>query len=131
MPVVKVTFNDDDFKELLELESKTGKKKAEIVREFYFKGKQLIAANESIDLITEILDERLRAILNPQVERIVSIAVKGAIMSSTSTFLNAQALVDFVPNDKKRDFSEAYNKARLKGIAYVKNKSYDESDNEM
>lgn len=126
--VVKVTFSEKDFEELLELEGKTGKKKAELVREFYFKGKQLVGANEGIDLVTDIIDERLRAILKPQIERLAAISAKGAIMSATSTFLNAQALVDFVPVGKQKEFIEVYEKARIKGIAYVKGRSNDEYD---
>ena len=46
-------------------------------------------------------------------------------MSATSTFLNAQALADFVPPNKQKDFLEVYEKARLKGVAYVKGKVSD------
>ena len=42
-------------------------------------------------------------------------------MSATSSYLNAQAIVDFVPKERRREFLEVYEKARLKGIAYVKN----------
>ena len=46
-------------------------------------------------------------------------------MSATSTFLNAQALADFVPPDKRKDLLEAYEKARIKGVAYVKGRVND------
>ena len=76
-------------------------------------------------MITEIIDERLRAILKPQVERLASISAKGAIMSATSTFLNAQELADLVPSNKQKDLLEIYEKARLKGVTYVKGKVTD------
>lgn len=41
-------------------------------------------------------------------------------MSATSTSLNAQALADFLPAEKRRDLVETYDKARIKGVAYVK-----------
>jgi len=41
-------------------------------------------------------------------------------MSATSTFLNAQALADFVPVEKRKDLVETYEKARIKVVAYVK-----------
>lgn len=49
-------------------------------------------------------------------------------MSATSTFLNAQALSDFVPKERRKDFVESYEKAKLKGIAYVKNRVYDKEE---
>lgn len=98
---------------------------AEAVRNLCDEALKNKSANESIDLITEIIDERLRAILKPQVERLAAISSKGAIMSAASSYLNAQAIVDFVPKERRREFLEVYEKARLKGIAYVKNQYAD------
>lgn len=128
MPRVNVTFSEKDFEELSKLEKMTGKKKSEIVREFYFKGLQIDGANEGLEIITEVIHEQLKSILDPQVERLASISAKSAITSATSMYLNAQALVDFVPKEKQKEFLEVYEKARLKGIAYVKKRSTDIED---
>lgn len=128
MPVVKVTFTDEEYNHLLDVEKKLGCSKAEYVRNLYFEGKKISSANENIDFVTDIIEDRLRAILDPQVERLASISAKGAIMSASSNFLNAQALAEFIPVDKRRDFDEAYKKARMKGIAYVKNRINDEEE---
>lgn len=98
---------------------------SEAVRRLCDEALKLQVANDNINLITEIIDERLRSILKPNIERLASISAKGAIMSATSTFLNAQALADFVPPNKKKDMLEAYEKARLKGVAYVKGRVSD------
>lgn len=98
---------------------------SEAVRELCDKGLQIQVSNDNIDLVAEIIEERLRSILKPQVERLAAISAKGAIMSATSSYLNAQAIVDFVPKERRREFLEVYEKARLKGIAYVKNKYAD------
>lgn len=100
---------------------------SEAVRELCDKGLQIQVSNDNIDLVAEIIEERLRSILKPQVERLAAISAKGAIMSATSSYLNAQAIVDFVPKERRREFLEVYEKARLKGIAYVKN-SYADSE---
>lgn len=63
--------------------------------------------------------------MKPHVERLTALSAKGAIMSATSTFLNAKALADFVPPDKRKDLAEAYEKARLKGVDYVKGRVSD------
>lgn len=125
MPRVNVTFSEKDFEELNKLEKMTGKKKSEIVREFYFKGLQIDGANEGLGIIAEVIHEQLKSILDPQVERLASISAKSAITSATSMYLNAQALVDFVPKEKQKEFVEVYEKARLKGIAYVKKRTID------
>ena len=98
---------------------------SEAVRELCDKGLQIQVSNDNIDLVAEIIEERLRSILKPQVERLAAISAKGAIMSATSSYLNAQAIVDFVPKERRREFLEVYEKARLKGIAYVKNQYAD------
>lgn len=49
-------------------------------------------------------------------------------MSASSTILNTQALAEFVPKGKRMDIVKAYEKARLKGIAYVKNRINDEQE---
>lgn len=98
---------------------------SEAVRELCDKGLQIQVSNDNIDLVAEIIEERLRSILKPQVERLAAISAKGAIMSATSSYLNAQAIVDFVPKERRREFLEVYEKARLKGISYVKNQYAD------
>jgi hypothetical protein len=125
MPRVNVTFTEDEYKHIEEVVKKRGITASEYVREMYYEGKKNYALEESVDSVVEIIDERLRAILKPQIERLASISAKGAIMSATSTFLNAQALADFVPPNKQKDFLEVYEKARLKGVAYVKGKVSD------
>lgn len=42
--------------------------------------------------------------------------------------LNAQALADFVPVEKRRDLVETYEKARIKGVAYVKGRVSDSEE---
>lgn len=123
--IVKVTFNDDEGKHIEEVCKKRGITKSEYVREMYFEGKKIYSANENLEFIIELLDQRLGEILKPNVERLAAISVKGAIMSASSTFLNAQALQDLVPKDKKMLVKEAYERARLKGIEYVKSKATD------
>lgn len=127
---VTITFTDKQSELIENISIKRNTSFADVVRELCDEALKIQANTDNIDMITEILDERLRSILKPQVERIVAIAVKGAIMSSTSTFLNAQALVDLVPQDKRREFNDIYEKARLKGIAYVKNR-YSENNEEF
>lgn len=117
----QVRFTHDQIENINRFAEVKGYNFSEAVRELCDKGLQIQVSNDNIDLVVEIIEERLRAILKPQVERLAALSVKGAVMSATSSYLNAQALVDFVPKEKRREFLEVYEKARLKGIAYVKN----------
>ena len=122
---ISITFTDEQAEVIEKISKREGRSFADTVRSLCDEAIKLQVLNDNIDLITEIIDERLRAILKPQVERLASLSAKGAIMSATSTFLNAQALSDFVPKERRKDFVEVYEKAKLKGIAYVKNRVND------
>lgn len=121
MSVIKQTrFTEKQLESINRYAEVKGYSVSEAIRTLCQKGLEIEVSNDNINLIVEIIDERLRAILRPQVERLASISAKGAIMSATSTFLNAQALADFVPVGRRRDVVEVYEKSRLKGVAYVK-----------
>jgi hypothetical protein len=130
VPRVNVTFTDDEYKHIEEVIKKRGITASEYVRELYYEGKKSYTLNDNSNEVVEIIEERLRAILNPQIERLASISAKAAIMSATSTFLNAQALADLVPNDKRKPLVETYEKAKKKGIAYVKGRTT-ETENDI
>lgn len=122
---ISITFTDEQAEVIEKISKREGRSFADTVRSLCDEAIKLQVSNDNIDLITEIIEERLRAILKPQVERLASLSAKGAIMSATSTFLNAQALSDFVPKERRKDFVESYEKAKLKGVAYVKNRAAD------
>lgn len=122
---ISITFTDEQAEMIERIARKENKSFADTVRFLCDESLKVNANADSIDMITEIIDERLRAILKPQVERLASLSAKGAIMSATSTFLNAQALADLVPPNKQKDLVEIYEKARLKGVTYVKGKVTD------
>lgn len=127
MPRVNVTFTEKEYNHIEEVVKKGGATTAsDYVRKMYYEGKKVYNANENIDFIVDIIEDRMRSILAPNIERLASISAKGAIMSATSTFLNAQAIADFIPLERRKDFVEVYEKARLKGIAYVKNRINDD-----
>ena len=117
---ISITFTDEQAEVIEKISKREGRSFADTVRSLCDEAIKLQVSNDNIDLVVEIIEERLRSILKPQVERLASLSAKGAIMSATSTFLNAQALSDFVPKERRKDFVESYEKAKLKGIACVK-----------
>ena len=117
---ISITFTDEQAEVIEKISKREGRSFADTVRSLCDEAIKLQVSNDNIDLVVEIIEERLRSILKPQVERLASLSAKSVIMSATSTFLNAQALSDFVPKERRKDFVESYEKAKLKGIAYVK-----------
>lgn len=126
MSIIKQTrFTEEQLEAINRYAEVKGYNFSEAVRQLCQKGLEIEVSSSNIDLVVEIIEERLRAILKPQIERLASISAKGAIMSATSTFLNAQALSDFVPPERRKDLVDVYEKARLKGVAYVKGRTTD------
>lgn len=123
---ISITFSDDQVEVIEKISGKKGISFADVVRNLCDEALKIQMSKDNVDYVADIIEERLRSILKPQVERLASISAKGAIMSATSTFLNAQALADLVPQHKQKDVVDVYEKARLKGVAYVKGRTSDD-----
>ena len=117
---ISITFTDEQADVIEKIARREGNSFADTVRGLCDEAIKIQVSSDNIDLVAGIIDERLRSILKPHVERLASLSAKGAIMSATSTFLNAQALADLVPSERRKDLVEIYEKARIKGVAYVK-----------
>lgn len=127
MARVNVTFNDEEMEHIEKVCEVQGISNSEYVRKMYFEGKKVYGVNENIDFFIELIDERLKAILKPQIERLAALSVKGGIMSASSVFLNAQALQDISGKDMRYE----YERARLKGIEYIKSKMTDITEKDL
>lgn len=125
---ISITFNDDQAEVIEKIARREGKSFADTVRRLCDEAIKIEASADNINLVTGIIDERLRLILKPHVERLASLSANGAITSATSTFLNAQALAEFVPVEKRRNLVETYEKAKFKGVAYVKGRVTDSEE---
>lgn len=119
-PRIPVAFDDETYKQIKAYAHKENKSMSELIREWTYQGLNGSVSKSNISLITEIIDERLLAILNPKVERLAALSAKTCVMSATSAYLNAETLSKFVPDDVQMDYQEAYIKARKKAIEYTK-----------
>lgn len=124
----QIRFTENEIENITKYAECKGITFSEAVRQLCKRGLELEVSEENIGLVADIIDKRLRSILAPQIDRLASISAKSAITSATSMYLNAQALVDFVPKEKQKEFLEVYEKARLKGVAYVKKRTADIED---
>lgn len=117
---IHLRVNDDDYEKIKNLAHKRGMMVSELLREFIDHGLQEKLAEENLNLVASVVRQQLDAVMKPHIERLASISSKAGHMSATSTFLNAQALVDLVPTERQRDIRTMYEKARIKAVAYMR-----------
>lgn len=95
---------------------------SELVRLWTMEGLAGKLGRENLDVITKIIREQMSSILQPGVERLAALGAKTCTMAATSAYLNAETISSFVPEHMRRDIEEVYNKARVKGMIYTKQK---------
>ena len=115
----------DTYNKLNNLAEKRDEPLANIIRETIERGLASEWVDENTDLIAKIVREQLEIVLKPKIERLAKIGSKAGHMSATAAFLNVQALQDLVPKELRKSPVEMYEKARVKAIAYMKNKTED------
>lgn len=98
---------------------------ADATREIIKKGLAAEWVDENKDLISSIVREELKAVLKPNIERLAALSSKSGHMAATAAFLNVQALMDLVPNDRRRNVREMYDSARKKSVEYMRTKTED------
>jgi len=103
----------------------TGKSEAEVTRELIKKGLANNWVDESEDIIASIVRQQMEVVLKPHIERLAKLSSKSGHMSATAAFLNVQALMDLVPDERRRNTLEMYESARKKAAAYMKTKTED------
>ena len=121
-PRTYVTLTEELDQAIKATALKKGISESQVIRECVEEQMKVQASLDNIDLITKIVREQLQMLMDGYVERLASISAKGTIMSATSTYLTAETLSRFVPLELQMEYQEAYEKARKKGIAYLKSK---------
>lgn len=122
---------DKIYSQIEAISNSTGKNVAEVTRELISKGLASDWVDENTTLISSIVRRQLESLLNPKVERLAALICKSGIMSATATFLNVQAFQDLIPQEKKKDPIDMYNKARKRAVEYIKTKEEDVNPKDM
>ena len=95
---------------------------SEATRRLVHEALSLHVTEENMDFITSIINEQIKAAMMPYMERLIKLTSKTCIQAGTAAYLNAETLSQFVPLQQQQDFYEAYEKARKRAVAYIKNK---------
>lgn len=120
---IHMRVNDDEYQKIKNLAHKRGIAISELLREFINYGLQEKLAEENLDLISAVVRKQVDLTIKPHVERLARLSSKTGHMAATSTFLNAQALVDLVPEDRRRDIKPMYEKARKQAVEFMQRKT--------
>lgn len=97
-----------------------GKGMAEVTRELIEKGLAYEWVDKNTELISMVVRRQLENVLKPHVERLAALESKTGHAAATSMFLNVQAFMDLVDEEKRRIPKEMYERARKKAVEYMR-----------
>lgn len=119
-PRINVVFDEETFIAIKNFAAKNGTTSSAVVREWALQGLSGKLNVENISMITSIIRSELSNVLRPSVERLATLAAKTCVQASAAAYLSAEALQEFVPANRTREFHEAYEAARKKGVEYTR-----------
>lgn len=120
---ITVRFADEEYEQLKLLSAKTHKSMAAIVREYTLQGLCGEVTESNIEFLAPIIREQTKCVIEPMMERMLSLQAKTCIQSSTAAYLAADAILKFVPAAQRTEVTESYEAARKKAVRYLKEKA--------
>lgn len=94
------------------------------IREFVDKGLSINAYKDEISFIRQMINEELESILEPYMSRLISISVKGGVMSASSHFALGEVLSKLVNIKDRRILEEVLMENKKRGYAYMISKDF-------
>lgn len=120
---ITITLDDKTYLQVRNLAHKENKSMSEVVRSAAMESLVVKINSENIDLITSIIREQLRDVMQPQVERLATLSAKTCVQAATASYLTAESIARLVPPALQEDVEEIYEKARKKGVEYTRRKA--------
>lgn len=115
-------FTEEEYEQIKILAAKKHTSMNNIVRDFVAQGLNGEVTENNIDYIAPIIREQLKSIIEPMMERMISLSAKGCIQSGTAAYLAADAILKFVPPAQREEVEICYEAARKKAVHYMKSK---------
>lgn len=84
------------------------------------KGLERDYVDNSADLIANIVHREMEVVLKTHTNRLASLTSKTGHAAVASMFLNVQAIMDFVPPERRKEAKDMYEKAMKKAVVYMK-----------
>lgn len=124
---LRVNIDEDLDLALMALAAKRKESKADVVRRLLREGIGKEAAADGLDTISLFLRKIIRNELKPVEERMAKLTAKTAIAAGTSMYLNYFVIKE-APLELPINPKEIYEQARVKAVAYIKERETIEVD---
>lgn len=120
---ISPTFDLETYEKIKAIAHKEGRDMSDVVRDWSIQGLNGTLVESNIEVLAPIIREQLKVVLEPMLERIISLEAKTCIQSGTAAYLAADAILKFVPPAQRSEVQESYEAAKKKAVAYMKVKS--------
>ena len=116
-----IRFEADTIKEVQKIAALKNVSVSDIVRDYVKKGLTIDSYKKDTDLISEIVKEELKDVLEPQVNRIVKMLMKIGKVSAGAMYSNLN-LIHHITDQEHKEFYEMINQSFRLGVDYMKKK---------
>ena len=127
-----ITVNNETYKIIESVSKQEGRSKSFIIRRFVERGAKCELSKDYLHDISLAVNKQMEVVIKPHVERLAAISSKAGHMAATAAFLNVQAFIDLVPEERRKDANELFQSARKMAVEYMKkpirNSKYDGGD---
>lgn len=97
---------------------------SEAIRFFISKGLSINAYKDEATFLREMIGEEIENKIEPYMNRLIKISVKGSVISASVYFLLGRVLEKFVPPSKREDYKKNLAEAKKLGGAYISSKDF-------
>ena len=122
MKRINVQLPEDVYQALVNLASRRDESISAVARKMLTESITTEAANDGIDKVTEAVRKAMRDVLRPTEDRLAKLMAKAAVAAATAMYMNVQTIADL----GKHNAVEIYNEARVKAVAYLKERDENE-----
>jgi len=119
---INVQLPEDVYQALVNLASRRDESISAVARKMLTESITTEAANDGIDKVTEAVRKAMRDVLRPTEDRLAKLMAKAAVAAATAMYMNVQTIADL----GKHNAVEIYNEARVKAVAYLKERDENE-----
>ena len=119
---ITAEFTEEQYEQIKNIAAKSGKSMNAVVREFVCQGLNGNVTEDNLEVIAPVVREQVQSVMQPMMERMISLTAKTCIQAGTAAYLSADAILKFVPPAQREEVHNSYDAARKKSIAYMKMK---------
>lgn len=119
---ITAEFTEEEYNQIKILAAKSDKSMNAVVREFVRQGLNGTVAENNLEVIVPVIREQVQSVMQPMMERMISLTAKTCVQAGTAAYLSADAILKFVPPTQREEVQDSYETARKKSVQYMKSK---------